>query len=134
MDIETILSGFNTAYSLLVNSMDKFKANKKEKTDHVKSICENVSNCLFATADEIEQGKVPYGKCGEIQLYAQMLHVSVKQILGDAIATTLFDSLMQSYNVEKMAHDIMQHPDKEKYIGKIKESAGNFRGVVNMMP
>lgn len=95
---------------------------------------EQISGCLTTVSAEIQAGRVPHGKCGELFAYAQRLPNKIRDELGDDEAEHLGGMLRSAFNVEGVA---MHLPDvlakKKPYLKEIDEAAGELQALANLV-
>ncbi len=116
----------------LIGVSDKLKAAKQDRKDRIATLFEKVSDCLAAVSSEIRSGKVPHGRCAELEAYGDQLPDLVRNQVPDR-ADALGNQLKAAHNVEGMAQALSVGQDKEPYLAQIEEASGKFHALSNIM-
>lgn len=117
----------------LIGISDKLREADHQQRHDMAALFDNISSCLGVVSSEIRMGKIPHGKCGELETYAQELPGKIRDQIGDTKAKELGALLHSAHKVEGAAMDISDVADKEPYLKEIEEASGKFLALANLM-
>ena len=117
----------------LIGLAREIRAGRIEHRREIAKLMDKISRCLAAVASEIRLGRVPHGKCGQIDMYAHELQTLLGRALKKKTAERLARTLSSSHRVEGLAIALKNTRAKEKHLAKLEEASGKFRAVANML-
>jgi len=119
----------------LLGLSEKLAAAKRQRRENMAALFEKISSCLASVSSEIRMGKVPHGKCYELETYAQELPDAIRVEVGDDKATELGNTLLSAHRVERLAMEIneLAEEDKEPLLKDIEEASGRFQALANIV-
>lgn len=129
----SIVSNILEVAKSLIGLSDQLKAADRQRRVDMADLFQKISSCLASVSSEIRNGNVPHGRCGELITYSEALPGLVKDELGQPKAAELGDTLRSSYNVERLAMEISDSPQKEECLKQIEEASGKFQALANMV-
>ena len=109
-------------------------AAEHQRREGMAVLFEKISFGLAKVSSLIRMGKVPHGKCGELETYAKDLPNAIRVELGDR-ATELGNTLLSAHRVEQIAMDLneLSEEDKEPFLKDIEEASGKFQALANIV-
>jgi hypothetical protein len=119
----------------LLGLSDQLRSADRQRREAMSGLFSSISDCLVDVSTEIRAGRIPHGRCAEIEQYAQDLPGKIRNEVPDR-ADELGQLLQSAYHVEIVAmnlHQLEQDADKEPYLAQIEEAAGKFRALANLI-
>lgn len=96
-------------------------------------LLEKISECLLTVKLSVKGGTVPHGECARLESYSRDLPELLEGVVSPARAKALGTTLLSAYNVEGLAIDLLDMPDKEKHLVEIEVAAGQFKASADLL-
>lgn len=95
----------------------------------------DIGTLLKEVADDLEKGLYPHEKCAVMWEYLNNLKIVLKGKLDKEEIERLEDLIDKSYRIEQLLGQLNQLSveDKEINISSLREAAGNFLGLSNVI-
>jgi len=90
-----------------------------------------IAQTLEGAADELRQGRIPHGRCGELRGHAEQLPLVVGDVIGPDMARAIADKLLECYEVERFGSRFMGLPpaQRNEKFALLDDAAGYLRAA-----
>lgn len=123
--IDTILSVARRLFEF----KDALNRARRDRRDRIAEYFEQVSQCLAEVSGTLKKGKIPHGKCAEMQVYATRLPQTIGDQVAEAEVKSLSEQLESAHAVEALLSELSHSPHPDAELAKLDEAAGIFMGV-----
>ena len=110
----------------LAGLRDRLEKAKRERKDRIAEYFTTTGNIIQEASDIFKQGDVPHGKCQQMLDQASYF----VEVVGDTIdrekAIEFQKKLINSYELEMLAYEILESVDKEEKIAEMEKISGSF--------
>ena len=111
----------------------KLKEAKREKKERISKFLLNISETLSDLVVKAENGEDFSDNCGELSTYMDPLIDIVSDYLSQDKVDEFSQALSQALIFRTLTDEVTGHPGKEQALMQIKEAAGKFKGLSNVL-
>lgn len=90
-----------------------------------------IAQTLEEAADELRQGRIPYGHCGALRGHAEQLPLVAGDVIGPDMAEAIAAKLLECYEVERFGTRSMHLPpaERDEKFALLDDAAGYLRAA-----
>lgn len=90
-----------------------------------------IAQTLEEAAQELREGRIPYGHCGALRGHAEQLPLVAGDVIGPDIAAAIATKLLECYEVERFGTRFMHLPSAERHekFALLDDAAGYLRAA-----
>ena len=90
-----------------------------------------IAQTLEDAAQELREGRVPYGRCGALRGHAEHLPIVAGDVIGPDMASAITVKLLECYEVERFGTHFMHLPpaERDEKFALLDDAAGYLRAA-----
>lgn len=108
----------------IVDIFNKLKISDQQERERISFLLEKIAEVLEFVADKLEINEYPHQKCEEMRMYSQELVDKISGVLTKERTDELYNSLMESSEIERLYAE-----RNNDTINEIRICAGKFRAT-----
>lgn len=124
-----IISGLKFLGDKLVSLVPTFLKIKRGNRDRLATYCDSIATCLTEAYQDLESGKIPHGRCQEMERYMFQLKGVLEESLQPADYESLKSALAIAYDVENLDRELPPPNRHGSRYAELDMAAGRFRSV-----
>jgi hypothetical protein len=118
------------ARALLQSTLQAAPVDPQRKAD-LMAYYTSIAQTLEDAAQELREGRIPYGRCGALRGHAEHLPIVAGVVIGHDMAAAIATKLLECYEVERFGTQFLHLPpaERDEKFALLDDAAGYLRAA-----